>query len=101
VEVIERADTREPLALAGSEADLIVVWRGVVTAIEHPRLGLVGPVPLRRTGGHTGRYGVAYVVAPGLDPGDRGVRSAFDVVPTIVELLGDRPPAYMSGESLL
>jgi len=101
VEVIERADTREPLALAGSEADLIVVWRGVVTAIEHPRLGLVGPVPLRRTGGHTGRYGVAYVVAPGLDPGDRGVRSAFDVVPTIVELLGDRPPAYMSGKSLL
>ena len=101
VDVIERADTREPLAVTGSEADLIIVWRGVVTALEHPRLGLVGPVPLRRTGGHTGRYGVAYMLAPGLDPGDRGVRSAFDVVPTIVDLLGDPPAAHMSGTSLL
>ena len=40
-------------------------------------------------------------MAPGLEPGDRGVRSAFDVVPTIVELLGARPPARMSGKSLL
>lgn len=101
VDSIERADTRDPLALTGSEADLIVVWRGVVTALEHPRLGLVGPVPLRRTGGHTGRYGMAYVLAPGLDPGDRGVRSAFDVAPTIVDLLGARPAGPMSGSSLL
>ena len=101
VESIERADTREPLAVTGSEADLIVVWRGVVTALEHPRLGLIGPVPLRRTGGHTGPHGMAYVVAPGLEPGDRGVRSAFDVVPTIVELLGAERPAHMSGKSLL
>ena len=101
VDSIERADTRDPLALTGSEADLIVVWRGVVTALEHPRLGLVGPVPLRRTGGHTGRYGMACVLAPGLDPGDRGVRSAFDVAPTIVDLLGARPAGPMSGKSLL
>jgi predicted AlkP superfamily phosphohydrolase/phosphomutase len=101
VDSIEHAWTRNPLALTGSEADLLVVWRGVVAALEHPRLGLIGPVPLRRTGGHTGPYGMAYVVAPGLEPGDRGVRSAFDVVPTIVELLGDQPPAHMSGKSLL
>jgi hypothetical protein len=44
---------------------------------------------------------MAYVVAPGLEPGDRGVRSAFDVVPTIVRLLGDQPPAHISGKSLL
>jgi hypothetical protein len=42
---------------------------------------------------------MTYVVALGLDPGacDR----PFDVVPTIVELLGERPPAYMSGKSPL
>ena len=101
VDSIERAWTRNPLALAGSEADLLIVWRGVVAALEHPRLGLIGPVPLRRTGGHTGPYGMAYVAAPGLEPGDRGVRSAFDVVPTIVRLLGDQPPAHISGKSLL
>jgi len=101
VDFIERGWTRDPLALTSSEADLIVVWRGVVAALEHPRLGLIGPVPLQRTGGHTGPYGVAYVVAPGLEPGDHGVRSAFDVAPTIARLLGDQPPAHMSGHSLL
>jgi predicted AlkP superfamily phosphohydrolase/phosphomutase len=101
VDFIERASTRDPLALTGSEADLVVVWRGVVAALEHPHWGLIGPVPLLRTGGHTGPYGMAYVAAPGLEPGDRGVRSAFDVVPTIVSLLGDQAPAHMSGKSLL
>jgi predicted AlkP superfamily phosphohydrolase/phosphomutase len=93
VEEIERASTKDPMALNRSEADLLVIWRGVSCAIEHPRLGLIGPVPLRRTGGHTGRYGMAYVQAPGLEPGDRGVRSAFDVVPTLASLLGDGSPA--------
>lgn len=101
VESIERARTGNPLALTGSEADLLVVWRGVITALEHPRLGLLGPVPLRRTGGHTGRYGMAYVMAPGFEPGDRGVRSAFDLVPTVVRLLGDPPSARLSGKSFL
>ena len=101
VDFIERPWTRNPLALTSSEADLLVVWRGVVAAFEHPRLGLVGPVPLRRTGGHTGPHGMAYIAAPGLEPADRGVRSAFDMVPTIVRLLEDEPPAHMSGTSLL
>ena len=101
VDSIERPCTRDPLSLAGSEADLLVVWRGVIAGLEHPRLGLIGPVPLRRTGGHTGPHGMAYIAAPGFEPGERGVRSSFDVVPTIAKLLGDQPPANMSGKSLL
>ena len=101
VESFERASTQDPLALTGSEADLLVIWRGVVAALEHPRLGLVGPVPLRRTGGHTGPHGLAYLAGAGLEPGDRGVRSSFDVVPTLASLLGAELPAGMSGESLL
>jgi len=101
VEAVERAATRDPLLLGSSESDLLVVWRGVATALQHPRLGLVGPVPLRRTGGHTGRYGMAYVAASGLDAGDRGVRPSFDVVPTILELLGAQPDTGISGTSLL
>ncbi len=101
VETIELAATRDPLALTGSEADLLVIWRGVAAAIEHPRLGLVGPLPLRRTGGHTGRHGMAYVAAPGVAPGDRGVRSAFDVVPTIAVLLDVKSAVTVSGGSLL
>src|SRR5207247_406645 len=101
VEAFERPWTRNPLHLGGSEADLVVIWRGVAAAMEHPRLGLVGPVPLRRSGGHTGRYGAAWVAAPNVPAGDRGVRSSFDVAPTVAELLGVPRPGHMSGESLL
>jgi predicted AlkP superfamily phosphohydrolase/phosphomutase len=101
VDFIERAATSDPLRLAASESDLLVIWRGIATALEHPRLGLVGPVPLRRTGGHTGRYGMAYVVGTPLGAGDHGVRSSFDVAPTLVELLGCGPRADISGRSLL
>ena len=101
VDAIERGTTRDPLALGRSEADLTVVWRGVAVALEHPRLGLIGPVPLRRTGGHTGRYALAYVRVPGVAAADGGVRSAFDVVPTLVALLGEQPSARMSGRPLI
>ena len=101
VESVDRAATRDPMELGTSESDLIVVWRGVATALEHPRLGLIGPVALRRTGGHTGPHGVAYIAAPALAVGDYGVRSSFDVAPTIVELLGCGPMTGMSGRSLL
>jgi len=97
---IDRTSTRNPLALTSSESDLYVIWNNVAAALEHPRLGLIGPVPLRRTGGHIGQ-GVAYLVVPGLDSGERGVRSSFDVVPTIVQLLGIEPATRPTGNSLL
>ena len=101
VDSFERASTRNPLALTTSEADLLVIWRGVAAALEHPRLGVIGPVPLRRTGGHTGPHGIAYVARPDLEPGDRGLRSSFDVVPTVIRMLAAEPPARLSGTSLL
>ncbi|MGB9381614.1 MAG: hypothetical protein WA571_04290 [Candidatus Binatus sp.] len=97
---IERASSSNPMSLANSESDLLVVWRDVAGALEHPRLGLIGPVPLRRTGGHT-RHGVAYLAGPGFEPGDRGVHASCDVTPTIVELLGAEPVTRLSGKSLL
>ena len=97
---IDRTSTRNPLALTSSESDLYVIWNDVAAALEHRLLGLIGPVPLRRTGGHTGQ-GVAYLVVPGLDSGERGVRSSFDVVPTIVQLLGIEPATRPTGNSLL
>src|SRR5262249_40714023 len=101
VKAIERGATGDPLALGRSEADLTVVWRDVAVAFEHPRLGLIGPVPPRRTGGHTGRYGLAYVRAPGVAAADGGVRSAFDVVPPLVALLCEQPSARLSGRPLI
>jgi hypothetical protein len=100
VDHVERAGGRDPLALGPSEADLVVVWRGASLGFDHPRHGRIGPLPYRRTGGHTGPYGVAYLAGDGIPAGDGGVRSSFDVVPTIVELLGEMPSPELSGRSL-
>jgi arylsulfatase A-like enzyme len=43
---------------------------------------------------------MAYVAAPGLAAGDHGVCSSFDVVPTIIDLLGGPPIPGVSGCSL-
>jgi predicted AlkP superfamily phosphohydrolase/phosphomutase len=101
VEQVERVRGRDPLALGATESDLVVVWKGTFCALDHPTLGRVGPVPFRRTGGHTGPFGMAYFGNAGMEPGDRGVRSSFDVVPTLIELLGETPPKGLSGTSLL
>jgi hypothetical protein len=101
VDYIERAIDRAPLTLGPTESDLVVVWKGRPCALDHPRLGRVGPVPFRRPGGHTGRFGMAYLCSAGIEPGDRGIRSSFDVVPTLIELLGESVPPGLSGASLL
>jgi len=101
VDHVEYPGSGDPLDLPATQADLVVVWRGAAACLEHPTLGRFGPVPYRRTGGHTGPFGMAYVPIDGALPGDRGIRSAFDVVPTIIELLGRRPDRVVSGMSLL
>ncbi len=102
VEAVERlGDDDDPLALDGASADLVIVWRDSPLAFSHPEHGLVGPVPYRRTGGHTGPYGFASISAPGVAPGDYGIASSFDVAPTIVDLLGAPPVEGLSGSSRL
>jgi hypothetical protein len=43
---------------------------------------------------------VAFVTGEGVTPGLRGARSAFDIVPTIIDLLGETPVG-VSGTSVL
>jgi predicted AlkP superfamily phosphohydrolase/phosphomutase len=101
VALVERIEPgRDPLTLDGEEADIALVWSSSTAAFDHPVHGLIGPVPFRRTGGHTSPYGFASLVAPNVIPGDYGVGSSFDVAPTIVELLGAPPLEGMSGTSL-
>jgi predicted AlkP superfamily phosphohydrolase/phosphomutase len=98
---IEYLAADNPLNLDASAADMLVVWSGPTTALVHPDYGVIGPYPYRRTGGHTGQEGFAYLCGDQVEQGDRGVRSAFDVVPTIFELLGESPKSKLSGQSLL
>src|SRR6185503_10280420 len=97
---IQRPARRDPYALDPTNADLLLVWRGSPVGFVHPRLGRIGPVPYQRPGGHTGGHGIAYLAGTGIAPGDYGVHSAFDVVPTVIDLLGEAKPDAISGASL-
>jgi predicted AlkP superfamily phosphohydrolase/phosphomutase len=101
VKRVVRTARPDPRQVDATEADLTIIWDGGVLGLDHPRHGRIGPIPYRRPGGHTGPYGTAWLAGEGLPPGDFGVRSSFDVAPTIVELLGEAPIPGMSGESLL
>ncbi|MDX1944600.1 MAG: alkaline phosphatase family protein [Pirellulaceae bacterium] len=89
---VERPRWRDPLDPAGPDADLVLTWHPAVDAFVHPRLGLVGPVPFRRTGGHTDR-GFAYLAGPGIAAQDLGQREALHLTPTLLDLLG-QPRAH-------
>lgn len=91
----------DPLTLGESGADIIVTWTmAPPLGLSHPQAGLIGPLPYRRTGGHTGDHGFAYFHGPGIAAGHHGVGSAFDVVPSVLQLLGAAPPNRLSGRPL-
>jgi len=92
---------KHPYQIGPTESDLTILWRGAPLGLVHPRLGTIGPVPFRRTGGHTGGWGFAYLAGTEAPQGDHGVASSFDVVPTLVELLGERVSGRVSGRPLL
>jgi predicted AlkP superfamily phosphohydrolase/phosphomutase len=88
-------------AVGPSEADLYVLWEGTPLGFMSPQFGKIGPVPYRRTGGHTGQHGFLSMVSGDLPAGHYGVASSFDVVPTLIHLLGDTKKTGISGRSLL
>jgi predicted AlkP superfamily phosphohydrolase/phosphomutase len=91
---------KSPLQLGASDADISVVFQGAPIGLSHPRLGTIGPFPWRRTGGHTGESGFLYLSGSGIAAGDHGTRSSFDVVPTVIDLVGGKDGAA-SGSSIL
>jgi predicted AlkP superfamily phosphohydrolase/phosphomutase len=98
-EVIRMRDT-EPMDPEGPDSDLVVVWSTPVDAIEHPRAGVIGPMPFQRTGEHSSN-GWAFISGPGVEPGDVGEHSAFDLPPTILTLLGADVPADLAGTPII
>jgi hypothetical protein len=92
---------QNPHDVGPSEADVYIVWEGAPLGFSHPRLGNIGPLPYNRTGGHTGKYGLLNIVGEDIPAGQHGVASSFDVVPTIIELLGQPHLPRVSGGSLL
>ncbi len=101
VREILRPHGADPFAVPDTDGDLEIIWDGLPLSFVHPRYGEIGPVPFRRTGGHTGGDGVFWLAGTGVKAGNHGRASAFDVAATIHDWLrdGSAPPA--SGESVL
>lgn len=96
-----RPSEDDPMNLPGTQGDIMIIWEGSPIGFRHPKFGDIGPAPSRRMGGHSGGYGAMWVMTPELAPGDYGLRSSFDVAPTVVDLMGQVRPNYMDGESVL
>ncbi|MEI8313623.1 MAG: hypothetical protein WCH98_22980, partial [Verrucomicrobiota bacterium] len=94
--------SKSPLDVGPTESDLYVYWEGLALGFAHPELGRIGPVPFRRTGGHSGPFGFLYCVHSSLPAGNFGEASSFDVMPTLAAILREAAAAaQMSGKSLL
>lgn len=89
-----------PLERGNSEPDIFIEWQNGVVGFKHPKAGVIGPYPYRRTGGHTGERGFAWLTSSRADR-ERKWRSSFDIVPTIFDLLEEPIPTGISGMSLL
>lgn len=100
VERIQTGSADDPRDLGPTDADLTIVWRASAQTLRHPGLGTIGPVPMRRPGGHTGLEGMAWIRGDGVRAGDHGVRSAFDVVPTLLDRLGARLDGPLTGRPM-
>ncbi len=89
-------------SIGPTEADLYIYWNGLPVGFDHPTLGRIGPLPFRRTGGHSGPLGFLYCAGGGLPIGDHGMRSSFDVVPSLLAILGEKFTAHeVSGKSFM
>ena len=89
----------DPMSAGSSDADLIITWADGVLGIGHPDLGTIGPVPPRRTGGHA-PVGRCLVRGAGIDPVDLGLRSSFDVLPTVLRLADGTASWELSGQPM-
>jgi len=89
----------DPMSVGSTDADLIVTWADGVLGVVHPDLGTIGPVPPRRTGGHA-PVGRCLVRGAGIDSVDLGLRSSFDVLPTVVRLAGGTESWDLSGQPM-
>lgn len=91
----------DPFSVHETEADMIILWKGSPLAMRLPDDEVIGPIAYRRPGGHTGGDGFALWVGKDFSPGNYERRSAFDVVPSLIDYLVDSNVQAVDGESFL
>jgi hypothetical protein len=82
-------------------ADLIVEWTQEPCDVADSSVaGQMGPVPLRRTGGHS-RAGFAWFRDRQLESGERPAATVYDLGPTLLDLNGVNTTHHFDGCSLM
>ncbi len=98
---VHRTSPEDPFAVPKSNGDMEIIWDGEPLGIFHEKYGEIGPLPYRRTGGHTGGLGECLLLSDALEAGHYGCVDAMDISPTIAEWIGIEPENKVSGESFL
>ena len=91
--------TDAPLDPQGPDADLVVVWDVVSDAMAHPKTGVIGPFPFRRSGGHS-PHGFLSITGPGIGATELEARSARDLPPTLLRLLNRSASRPLDGTAI-
>jgi hypothetical protein len=101
VDSVLRPRAGDPLASDGDAYDLVFTWAPeLIDAFEHPRHGLIGPVPAHRSGVH-GTTAFLYVHHDDVTPGEHGSRPAWDIPATLIALTGAAPTPGTEGTSMV
>jgi hypothetical protein len=98
IELNRRGDPRDRHP---TDADLFVRCNKDYYAFRHPRLGLIGPAPCRRPGGHTGGPGAGYYLDRSGAGKDLGSYSVLDVSDAVAALAGGGNGSRPLAEALL
>jgi hypothetical protein len=96
---VTRIRAHDPLDPNGPSADLVIRCRPS-DALEHPELGVVGPVVIARTGSHS-EIGFADIAGPGILRGHRPEARVCDLSAAIVDLVGSQSTGALDGRSIL
>lgn len=84
----ERAESDDPLQRASTDSDMVLRFHKDHYGFRHPRLGMIGPAPCRRPGGHTGGNGVGWFFGQSSAPIDLGTYPYPDIVSAVRGWMG-------------
>lgn len=99
VAAVDRPFAGDPFARPGLAADVVITWAGDLDAVEHPDVGLVGPYPAWRAGGHASRA-FAVAAGAGIGTGRREGDRLVDLSATLLERAGLDPPYALDGRPI-
>jgi len=101
IEAVFNVRESDPLSRNATDSDMTIRFARDYYAFEHDGVGTIGPVPCRRTGGHTGGFGFGFYRDDSRKVRDAGCFRTVDIAATIKGLAGKDPDASPLAAKLL